>query len=154
FYAVGVQGEPKDQAFDEWAAMGARRVYEAGIRLLAALGEDEEFPRDVAGVERLVGGAAEGRFGEGVGFAVRAPGELPRYSGEHKVWVSPSGDGSIRLRAEGFGLSATTGLMSPDGTFTHISQQQGFGVPDDRLTAQALADRETVERRRRERHAA
>lgn len=149
-----MQGKPEDQEFDEWSAMGARRVYEAGIRLLAALGEDGEFPRDVARVERLVGDTAEGRLGEVMSFAVEPPDGLPRYSGEYKVWVSPSGDGSIRLRAEDFGMSATTGVLSPDGTFSDISQQQGFGVSDDRLTPQALADRETVERRRREREAA
>jgi hypothetical protein len=151
---MGVRGKPEDQAFDEWSAMRARRVYEAGIRLLAALGEEEEFPRDVAGVERLVGDTAEGRFGEVMSFAVESPDGLPRYSGEYKVWVSPGGDGSIRLRAEDFGLSATTGVLSPDGTFSDISQQRGFGVPDNQLTPQALADRETVERRRRERGAA
>jgi hypothetical protein len=151
---MSVQGKLNDQDFDEWSAMRARRVYEAGIRLLAALGEEEEFPRDVAGVERLVGDTAEGRFREVMSFAVESPGGLPRYSGEYKVWVSPGGDGSIRLRAEDFGLSATTGVLSPDGTFTDISQQHGFGVPDDQLTPQALADRETVERHRRERGAA
>jgi hypothetical protein len=149
-----VRGKPENQVFDEWSAMGARRVYEAAIRLLAALGENKEFPRDVSGVQRLLGDTAEGRFGEVMSFAVEPPDGLPRYSGEYLVWVSPGGDGSLRLRAEDFRLSATTGILSPDGTIRDISQQQGFGVPDDQLTAQARADRETVERRRRERGAA
>jgi hypothetical protein len=145
---------PQEDSADEVFAFGYRRLYEDGLRLLGALGKAPTFPTDVAGVERLIDNVAESEPEERIRLAAEAPGELPRYSGEHLVWVSPLGDGTLRLRGEEYGLGAVAARLAPDGSFSNFERQQGFGVPDPELTAQARSDRDLVERRMREAEAA
>jgi hypothetical protein len=141
---------PLREPYDDWADLRVGRLYEGALRLLAALGEEPAFPGHVEGAERLIDEVAEGKLGEVMDFAIEDPGGLPRFSGEHLFWVRPRSDGRIRLRAETFGWSATSVVVSPDGRLTDFVAEEGFGVPDSQLTEQALADRETVERLRRE----
>ena len=138
------------EPYDDWADLRVSRLYEGALRLLAALGEDPVFPGDTEGIERLIGATAEGKLGEVMEFAVEDPSGLPRFSGEHLFWVSPRGDGTLRLRSESFGWSATSVIVFPDGRLSGFAAEEGFGVPDSELTEQALADRENVERLRRE----
>lgn len=145
---------PQEEPFDETFAFGFRRLYEDGMRLLGALGDAPAFPADVAGVERLIGDVVEAEPEERVRIAAEPPGALPRYSGEHLLWVCPLGDGAVRLRAEEYGLGAVAATLAPDGSLSGFERQQGFGVPDPELTAQARADRDQVERRMREAEAA
>jgi hypothetical protein len=145
---------PLEEPFDESFAFGFRRLYEDGLRLLAALGKAPAFPPDVAGIERLIGNVAEGEPEERIRIAAEPAGELPRYSGEHLLWVSPFGDGTLRLRGEEYGLGAVAGTLAPDGSLSGFERQQGFGVPDSELTERARADRDEVKRRMREAEAA
>lgn len=145
---------PREDPADEVFAFGYRRLYEDGLRLLGALGKVAVFPTDVAGVEALIVDVAEDEPDEPIRLAAEAPGELPRYSGEHLLWVAPLGDGTLRLRGEEYGLAAVAATLAPDGRFSAFERQQGFGVPDRDLTAQARADRDAVERRMREDEAA
>jgi hypothetical protein len=131
------------------AAFGFRSVYEAGVRLLGALGTAPEFPRDVAGVEALIERAVVEPM-EVMRFGVELPGALPRYTGEHLNWVCPNGDGSLRVRFESYAMEAFAATLTPDGSLRDFTREAGFGVPDSALTRQARADREQVERRRRE----
>lgn len=132
----------------DWS--GAERSYlcEAALRLLAALGTEPSFPGDVAGIEQLVSSVAEGRPSEPMRFAVEPAGELPRYSGEYGIWVSPAADGCLRLRHErgGRGLSSVAVTLRPDGRLGEFERIEGFGVPESELTDQARADRDAVGR--------
>lgn len=141
------------EPFDEWAELRVGRLYEAALRLLGALGTDPAFPPDVEGVERLIGRVAEGEPGEVMEFAAESPDELPRFSGEYRFWVSPTGDGSVRIRAEDFGLDATAAVLSPEGRLHDFSTQEGFGVPEAALTEQAISDRDRIERQIRDQEA-
>jgi hypothetical protein len=143
---------PQELPFDEMSAFGFRRLYEDGLRLLGALGEAPAFPLDLDGVEELIGTVTEPEgWPEGwVRFAAEPPGELPRYTGERLIWVSPLGDGTLRLRAEEYWLSAAAATLAPDGRLSGFERRRGFGVPDAELTAQAREDRDLVERRRLE----
>ncbi|MFT3863043.1 MAG: hypothetical protein QM729_02140 [Solirubrobacterales bacterium] len=145
---------PQEDPADEVFAFGYRRLYEDGLRLLGALGREPAFPADVAGLEALIDDVAEEEPGERIRIAAEPFGELPRYSGEHLLWVSPLGEGAVRLRAEEYGLAAVVATLAPDGSFRGFERQQGFGVVDGELTARARADREQVERRMREDEAA
>jgi hypothetical protein len=145
---------PREDPADEVFAFGYRRLYEDGLRLLGALGKARAFPRDVAGVEALIGAVAEDEPDEPIRIAAETPGELPRYSGEHLLWVAPLGDGRLRLRGEEYGLAAVAATLGADGRFSAFERQQGFGVPDPELTERARADRDQVERRMREDEAA
>lgn len=145
---------PLREPFDEWADLTIGPLYEAALRLLAALGTEPTFPNDIDGIEQLIARVAEGELGEVMDFAVEDPGGLPRFSGEHLYWVRPKSDGSVRLRSESFGWSAVSVVVSPDGRLSGFSAEEGFGVPDSELTEQAHADREAVESRRREIEAA
>jgi len=145
---------PLEDPADEVFAFGYRRLYEDGLRLLGALGKTRAFPRDVAGVEALIGAVAKDEPDEPIRIAAETPGELPRYSGEHLLWVAPLGDGRLRLRGEEYGLAAVAATLGPDGRFSAFERQQGFGVTDGDLTEQARADRAQVERRIREDEAA
>jgi hypothetical protein len=145
---------PQEVPFDERSAFGFRRLYEEGLKLLGALGDAPTFPLDLGGVEELVAAVIEAEPQiwpeKRIRFAAEPPGELPRYTGEHLLWVSPLGDGTLRLRAEEYGLSAAAATLAPDGRLSGFEREQGFGVPDAELTAQAREDRDLVERRRRE----
>jgi hypothetical protein len=145
---------PLEDPADEVFAFGYRRLYEDGLRLLGALGKARAFPRDVAGVEALIGAVVEDEPDEPIRIAAETPGELPRYSGEHLLWVAPLGDGRLRLRGEEYGLAAVAATLAADGRFSAFERQQGFGVPDPELTDRARADRDQVERRIREDEAA
>lgn len=145
---------PQEEPFDEVFAFSFGRLYEDGLRLLGALGQAPAFPADVAGVEQLIGDVASGEIDEVLRIAAEAPGALPRYTGEHLLWVCPLGDGTVRLRGEEYGLGAVAAMLGPDGRLTGFERQQGFGVADGELTAQARADRDLVERRMREAEAA
>jgi len=140
-----------EELFD-WSHISRTHLCEASLRLLAALGAEPRFPGEVAGIEALVGRVAEGRPGEPMDFAVEPASELPRYRGEHLVWVSPAADGRLRLRHEtGESLASEAVTLRPDGRLGEFETIAGFGVPEAELTDQAHADRETVERRIRER---
>jgi hypothetical protein len=145
---------PQEEPFDETFAFGFRRLYEDGLRLLGALGTAPAFPADLVGVERLIGRVAAAEPEERIRLAAESPGTLPRYTGEHLVWVCPRGDGTLRLRGEEYGLGAVAATLAPDGRFSDFERQQGFGVADGDLTEQARADRDLVERRMREAEAA
>jgi hypothetical protein len=145
---------PQEEPFDEVFAFGFGRLYEDGLRLLGALGTEPTFPTDLIGVERLIGRVAAAEPEERIALAAESPGTLPRYTGEHLLWVCPRGDGTLRLRGEEFGLGAVAATLAPDGRFTDFERQQGFGVADGDLTPQARADRDLVERRMREAEAA
>jgi hypothetical protein len=140
--------------FDEPSAFGFRRLYEDGLRLLGALGDAPAFPLDLDGVEELIAAVTEAEPQvwpeKRVRFVAEPSGELPRYTGEHLLWVSPLGDGTLRLRAEEYWLSATAATLAPDGRLSGFERRQGFGVPEAELTEQARGDRELVQRRARE----
>ena len=146
--------EEHEGLFFDLSLYSRRHLCEAALRLLAALGREAQFPADLEGVEALLGRVAEGRPGEPMGFAVEPASELPRYSGEFLVWVSPAGDGCLRLRHEYEGLRSEAVVLRPDGRLGEFESIDGFGVPDSELTPQAIADREDVERRERESEAA
>lgn len=121
------------------------------LRPLGALGAAAEFPQDRAGIEALIGRLAEGRPSEPKRFAYEAPDELPRHDGKWTTWLSPAGDGSLRVRQEHpRDLTSEAVVLRPDGRTGELESIDGFGVPDLDLTGQALADREAHERRRRE----
>lgn len=129
-----------------------RRVHlcEASLRLLAALGSGSHFPDDLEGIETLLARVAKGRDGEMMDFEAAPPGGLPRYTGQHLIWVSPATDGCLRLRYESGELSCETAILTPDGRIERLESITGFGVPDSQLTGQAIADREAVKRRAQE----
>lgn len=141
---------PLEEPFDENFAFGFGSVYEAGMRLLGALGTEPEFPRDVKGCEGLIEHAVVDPEMEVMRFRIEPPGALPRYSAEWVNWVRPTGDGSLRLRFESSAMEAFAATLDPDGSLRDFAHETGFGVPDSELTAQARADRELVERRVRE----
>src|ERR1700749_2802791 len=145
---------PQEEPYDETFAFGFRRLYDDGLRLLCALGGVAAFPTTLAGVERLTGRVAADEPEERIRLAAESPGTLPRFTGEHLVWVCPQGDGTLRLRGEEYGLGAVAATLAPDGRFSAFERQQGFGVADGELTEQARADRDLVERRMREAEAA
>ena len=107
---------PLEDPADEVFAFGYRRLYEDGLRLLGALGKARAFPKDVAGVEALIGAVAKDEPDEPIRIAAETPGELPRYSGEHLLWVAPLGDGRLRLRGEEYGLAAVAATLAPAAT--------------------------------------
>jgi hypothetical protein len=144
-----VERAPQEEPFDEIVAMHQRELREEAIRLLGALGEEPEFPRDVAGVEALIQRVAIDPMGV-TRFRVEPPGALPRFTAEYLTWISPTGDGALRLRKETYALEAFAATVGPDGTLRDFAHETGFGVPDSELTPQARADRGRVERRRRE----
>ncbi len=88
-------------------------------------------------------------------FEVEPADELPRYSGQYTVWVSPAAKGCLRLRHEtgDRGLVSEVVTLRPDGRLGEFETIEGFGVPDFELTAQARADRDAVERLTHVRHA-
>jgi hypothetical protein len=128
-----------------------RELLEMALRPLGALGAAPEFPQDQAGIEALIGRLAEGRPSEPKRFAYEDPGELPRYDGEWTTWLSPAGDGALRIRQEHpWELGSETVVLHPDGRIGEFESIDGFGVPDSELTDQARADREAHGRRERE----
>jgi hypothetical protein len=81
-------------------------------------------------------------------FAVEPPGELPRYTGERQVWLSPAPEGCLRLRHQALGveLRSEAVTLRPDGRLGEFETVEGFGVPESELTPQARADREAMAR--------
>jgi hypothetical protein len=144
-----VERTPREDPFDEMVAFGFGRVYEAGVRLLGALGDAPEFPRDVDGVEALIERAVIEPM-EVMRFGTELPGALPRFTAEHLVWVCPTGDGSLRVRVEGYAFEAAAATLAADGRLSGFDHERGFGVSDSELTRQARADRHEVERRARD----
>jgi hypothetical protein len=133
------------------ASIHRRELLEMALRPLGALGAATEFPRDQAGIEALIGRLAEGRPSEPKRFAYEGPDELPRYDGEWTTWLSPAGDGALRVRQEHpWELSSEAIVLHPDGRTGEFESIDGFGVPDSELTDQALADLEAHERLERE----
>jgi hypothetical protein len=129
-----------------------RELLEMALRPLGALGPPAEFPQDRAGIEALIKRLATGRPSEPKRFAYEDGKALPRYDGEHTTWLSPAGDGALRVRREHFwDLSSVAVVLHPDGRVGRFEEIDGFGVPDSELTDQARADREAHERRVRER---
>jgi hypothetical protein len=133
------------------ASIHHRELLEMALRPLGALGTAAEFPQDQAGIEALIGRLAEGRPSEPKRFAYEGPDELPRYDGEWTTWLSPAGDGALRVRQEHpWELSSEAIVLRPDGRISEFESIDGFGVPDSELTDQALADREAHGQRERE----
>lgn len=133
------------------ASIHRRELLEMALRPLGALGAAAEFPQDQTGIEALIGRLAEGRPSEPKRFAYESPDALPRYDGEWTTWLSPAGDGALRVRQEHpWELSSEAIVLHPDGRIGEFESIDGFGVPDSELTDQALADREAHGRRERE----
>ena len=127
-----------------------RELLEMALRPLGALGTATQFPQDRAGIEALIARLAEGRQSERRHFAYEDGEALPRYDGEYTTWLSPAGDGGLRVRREHpWDLSAVAVVLHPDGRVGDFEAIEGFGVPDSELTDQAQADREAHERRTR-----
>lgn len=122
------------------------------LRPLGALGTAAEFPQGRAGIEALIERLAEGRPSEPRHFAHEDGEAAPRYDGEYTTWLSPAGDGALRVRREHFwDLSSVAVVLYPDGRVGTFEDVEGFGVPDSELTEQARADREAYEHRVRKR---
>lgn len=133
------------------ASLHDRELLEMALRPLGALGAAAEFPQDQTGIEALIGQLAEGRPSEPKRFAYEGPDELPRYDGEWTNWLSPAGDGALRVRQEHpWELSSEAVVLHPDGRIGEFESIDGFGVPDSELTDQAVADREAHRLRERE----
>jgi hypothetical protein len=129
-----------------------RELLEMVLRPLGALGAEAEFPQDQDGIEALIGRLAEGRPSEPRHFAYEDGVALPRYDGEYTTWLSPAGDGALRVRREHpWELTSVAVVLRPDGSVGDFEEIDGFGVPDSELTAVARADREAFERRATER---
>ena len=129
-----------------------RELLEMVLRPLGALGAEAEFPQDQRGIDALIGRLAEGRPSEPRHFAYEDGVALPRYDGEYTTWLSPAGDGALRVRREHpWELTSVAVVLHPDGRVGEFEEIDGFGVPDAELTAVALADREAFERRATER---
>lgn len=135
-----------EEIVDDWSPHRRQHLCEASLRLLAALGPEPQFPGDLAGIEALTRRVATGRPGEVMGFAVEPSGQLPRYTGDFLVWISPAADGCIRLRYECGYLESEAVVLRPDGRLDEFRTIAGFGVPDSELTEQACADREAIKR--------
>ncbi len=134
------------------ASINRRELLEMALRPLGALGTAAAFPQDRQGIESLIGRLGEGRPTEPRRFAYEEPGALPRYDGEWTTWLSPAGDGALRVRLEQPGrLRSDAVELRPDGRIGEFEAIEGFGVPDSRLTDEARADRYAHERRMRER---
>jgi hypothetical protein len=128
-----------------------RELLELVLRPLGALGTAEEFPQDRAGIEELIECLPEGRPSEPKHFAYEDGKELSRYDGEHTIWLSPAGDGALRVRRQSpWELGFLAVVVDPGGRVGDFEEIEGFGVPDSELTDQARADREAFERRVRE----
>lgn len=124
-----------------------RELLEMALRPLGALGDAAEFPQDQAGIEGLIERLAEGRPSEPQHFAYEDGVALPRYDGEFTTWLSPAGDGALRVRREHpWELSSVAVVLKPDGRVGEFEDIEGFGVPDSELTEQARKDREAHER--------
>jgi hypothetical protein len=132
-------------------SLDRRELLELVLRPLGALGAAEEFPQDRAGIEALIENLPEGRPSEPEHFAYEDGEELPRYDGERTIWLSPAGDGALRVRRQlPWKLGFLAIMVDPDGRVGDFEETEGFGVPDSELTDQARADREAFERRVRE----
>jgi hypothetical protein len=120
--------------------------------LLAALADRDKFPQDRAGIDALIAGIAKGPDGEEVWATYEAPGDLPTYIGGHGTWVSPAGDGQLRLRLlthDADRLASQVWILGPDGSLSDPETIEGFGVPDEELPEKARAELEELARRRR-----
>jgi hypothetical protein len=125
-----------------------RELLEMALRPLGALGIAAEFPQDRADIEALIARLAEGRPSEPSHFAYEDGRELPRYDGKSTTWLSPAGDGALRVRREHpWKLTSVAVVLRPDGRVGQFEEIDGFGVPDSELTEVALADREAFESR-------
>jgi hypothetical protein len=128
-----------------------RELLELALRPLGALGTAAEFPPDRAGIEALIERLPTGRPSEPERFAYEDGVALPRYDGGRTIWLSPAGDGALRVRREDpWDLTSVAVVLQPDGRTGEFEDVDGFGVPDAELTDQARADREAFEERRRE----
>lgn len=132
-------------------SLDRRELLELVLRPLGALGAAEEFPQDRAGIEALIENLPEGRPSEPKHFAYEDGEGLPRYDGERTIWLSPAGQGALRVRRQlPWKLGVLAVVVGPDGRVGDFEEIEGFGVPDSELTDQARADREAFERRVRE----
>jgi hypothetical protein len=128
-----------------------RELLELALRPLGALRTAAEFPQDREGIEALIGRLPQGRPSEPKHFAYEDGKALPRYAGEHTIWLSPAGEGALRVRRQSpWELGCIAIVVHPDGRVGDLEEIEGFGVPDAELTDQARADREAFERRVRE----
>ncbi|HJZ38001.1 MAG TPA: hypothetical protein VJ204_17155 [Solirubrobacterales bacterium] len=132
-------------------AVDHRGLLELALRPLGALGTAEAFPQDRAGIEALIERLPKGRPSEPKHFAYEDGKGLPRYEAEYTIWLSPAGDGALRVRPQSpWELGFLTIVVHPDGRVGDVEEVEGFGVPDSELTDQARADRDAFERRVRE----
>jgi hypothetical protein len=133
-------------------SLDRRELLEMAMRPLGALGTAPEFPQDRAGIEALITRLPPGRPSEPRHFAFEDGVALPRYDGDFTTWLSPAGEGALRVRREHpWDLTSVAVVLWPDGRVGEFEEVDGFGVPDSKLTEVALADREAFERRARER---
>jgi hypothetical protein len=136
-------------AMPDW--LDRRELLELAVRPLGALGAEAEFPQDQAGIEALIERLPTGRPSEPERFAYEDGVELPRYDGERTTWLAPAGEGALRVRREiWWELTSVTVVLHPDGRVGDFEEIDGFGVPESELTEVARADRDALERRRRE----
>jgi hypothetical protein len=96
--------DPEDTSATRINAMSdsvdRRELLERALRPLGALGNDSRFPQDRPGIDALIERLAEGRPTERRRFAYEDGESLPRYDGEYTTWLSPAGDGALRVRRE------------------------------------------------------
>lgn len=129
-----------------------RELLEQALRVVAALDGADAFPQDRDGLEELLGRLATGRPSEPREILYEDPEALPRYTGDLTTWVSPAGDGALRVRRASWGreLSSDVVVLHPDGRTDEFEVIEGFGVPATELTEQARADLAAHEARIRE----
>lgn len=142
----------------------AKRRHKAQIRigdplliatagLLGALGDADEFPQDRAGIEALIAAIAKGPEGEEVWASYEDPDGPFTYLGPGGSWVAPAGDGRLRVRMRAFMAEEPAShlwILGPDGFLGDPETVSGYGVPEDELPPQVLAEIEETERRRQE----
>jgi hypothetical protein len=144
--------EAGKRTFKAWIRVGDHLLMVAA-GLLGALGDVDEFPQDRAGIETLVGEAPPGPDGERLLATYEDPDAPLTYLGGHGTWVAPAGEGRLRIRQRAFAteeLASQVWILGPDGSLGDPETIEGYGVPEDELPPQVLAEIEETERRRRE----
>jgi hypothetical protein len=141
-------GKRKLQA---WIRVGDHLLIVAA-GLLGALGDAGEFPQDEAGVKELVAGAGTGPEGEKLAATYEEPDAPFTYLG-HSSWISPAGDGRLRIRQPVLGAVKPTSqmwILGSDGSLSDPETIEGYGIPEDELPESVRAELEEIERLKQE----